>query len=222
MNNISFTASTADEVLDVMEQVGFTIDKTNGRAYWGNDTNGKLFYKVFIDGSYIRIRIHNSSDTYIDNLHYWQSGSAMKMTYEIIGQSIVFGFNLVSYGGNLLMSGVVEPIEPSDDWRYFSRYNGTGAQDYHKVINGRTEDYMTWGLNALYGNSALGIQLVKFYDGAVFCGNIFLAPVSEYINAVSGNTTNNFAEATVGNDTYLVINLTTSTANTKLAIKKVS
>ena len=80
-------------------------------------------------------------------------------------------------------------------------------------------------MHQLSDTSATGFQIVKVYDGSNFINNVFVTSISPFIPVWSLDNTSasNFIEGTIGNDTYLIINLHSSyTHYIKLAIKKIS
>jgi hypothetical protein len=205
-------------VLTALEDVGFTIDTQNNKAYWGNDTNEKLYFSVATSGSNTQVTLKTSNGTTMGTVMNLTSANIYKMTYEIIGDSIVFGFaqNTATY--NKLMWAVVAPASEDDEWLYCPYINGGYA------INGNTEANITYNTASIYTGNPLGVQIVKYYDGSRFVDNLYITTVAQNAgDTPAGSSSNNFYEITIGQDDYLVILLTTQGIDrNKIAIKKVA
>ena len=222
MNNIILTTASVADVLQALEDIGFTVSTSQGIARWENDTNNKIYFKFAVSSSYTTINIYNSSNTKVWGEVSLTTSTSYKMTYEVIGESVVFGFNAVSNTGNMIHFGVIAPTSENDDWEYLAYYVGNSATATNRFINGRTEVITIYSTTSMYNGSALGVQIVKAYDTTRFLDNIYLTSVCESIQAghIITSSANNFAEATIGNDTYLIINMTNNANYNKIAIKK--
>lgn len=216
MNNISINPSTAENVLNVLEDIGFTID-SNNNAYWENDTNNKIHFKVRTSGQYTQIILQKSDNsTDIGTQVSFISTNASKITYEIIGNSIVLGFTLQTNTYQKIQWAIIEPATIEESWLYCI-YSNTGL-----ICDGSTENNLTYGTTSLFSGSA--VQIAKFYDGLRFYNNLYITTVCTTIPSAKFDDTSgtNFLEATINNDTFLIINLNNSsnTAVNKIAIKK--
>lgn len=218
------TASVAN-ILSALQTLGFTVDTTNSTAKWGSDTNDKLYFKVNISGTQTLLQLYNSSNTVVGYGITFTTASEYKMTYDNIGNSVVFGFALASATGNMIQFIIAEPIDTGDSWLYSMPYVGNSATAKNLIIDGATELSINYGTNQLYSGSANGFQVCKYYDGTRFCGNLFLTSVCENIvalsNATATPTDNNYREGAIGTDSYLIVNQLNNAANTKVAIKRV-
>lgn len=224
MNNINIGVGSIANVLTALETLGFTIDTTNNTAKWGFDTNNKLYFKFGTSGNNTTITLNNSSNTSLmtTSLNV-TAASVYKMTYEKIGNSIVFGFLPAASTGNYIHFAIIEPKDTDDSWLYVTPYLSSSCLS--KIFDGNTEvSNTTYGYTPLYTGSANAIQICKYYDGIKFAKNIFITSVcSSFQNATQGTgnaTANNYLEATIDTDTYLIINLTNAVSNNKIAIKK--
>lgn len=218
------TASVAN-ILSALQTLGFTVDTTNSTAKWGSDTNDKLYFKVNISGTQTLLQLYNSSNTVVGYVITFTTASEYKMTYDNIGNSVVFGFAPATATGNMIQFIIAEPIDTGDSWLYSMPYVGSSATAKNLIINGATELSINYGTNPLYSGSANGFQVCKYYDGTKFCGNLFLTAVCENIvalsNATASPTDNNYREGAIGTDSYLIVNQLNNAANTKVAIKRV-
>lgn len=218
------TASVAN-ILSALQTLGFTVDTTNSTAKWGSDTNDKLYFKVNISGTQTLLQLYNSSNTVVGYGITFTTASEYKMTYDNIGNSVVFGFAPATATGNMIQFIIAEPIDTGDSWLYSMPYVGSSATAKNLIINGATELSINYGTNPLYSGSANGFQVCKYYDGTKFCGNLFLTAVCENIvalsNATASPTDNNYREGAIGTDSYLIVNQLNNAANTKVAIKRV-
>lgn len=227
MNNIEIGLGTAENILTALDSIGFTVDTTNLTASWDNDTNNKLKFKIEYSGTNPRFTLYNSANSRLAGYVGLTSTYTYKITYELIGAGIVFGFHRTDSGiaGNNINYVISAPVSENDDWLYATPYHGTGTQDRMKFINGRTENYALIETGQLYSGSPLGVQIVKAYDGNRFVDNLFLTSISPNLaiwrQDISSD--NNFQEATIGNDIYIIINLHNGyTYMTKIAVKKVA
>jgi hypothetical protein len=222
MNSVNIGVASIANVLTALESIGFTVDTTTNIARWSYDTNNNIYFKVEASGSYVVVKIYNSSGTSL-----WDGASMsqvqMKMTYERIGNSIAFGFIPVTQTGNNIQYLIVEPKDAEDNWLYCNCYFSTGTAINH-IIDGNTQNVVTNPTTALYNGSANGVQLCKYYDGTRFVENLYEVPVCasfpQGVRSTTQMTGNNYIEATVGNDTYLILNFSGSATGVKLAIKK--
>lgn len=221
MNSISIGTGGLGNVLTALENIGFTIDESNN-AKWSYDTNNKLYFKVSMTTTQTQIVLYDSANTaLVANLNL-TSASSYKMAYERIGNSIVFGFQPATATGNYVHFAIIEPKDANDSWLYVTPY--LSSSSLPKIINGDTQVSITYGYTSLYTGSANGIQICKYYDGIRFAENLFITSVcSSFQNvgpATASATANNYLEATIGTDTYLIINLTNAVTGNKIAIKK--
>lgn len=227
MNNIEIGLATSNNVLSVLESIGFVVDTTNLTAKWGNDKNNKLYFKFSENSSYLSLTLYDSSNTEVSGYINLAVTYTYKITYEIIGDGIVFGFHRIDTNvtGSNIHFAIISPISTGDDWYYVTPYLGSGAADQMKFINANTEVYTIYSMNQLLNTSATGFQIVKVYDGSNFINNVFVTSISPFIShwLLDSTSASNFIEGTIGNDTYLIINLHgTYDYFTKLAIKKIS
>ena len=224
MNSVSMTSGSIADVLAALQSLGFTVDTSTGIARWTADTNNKIYLKAETSGSNTLLKVYKSSNTLIHNGVTMVASTAKKMMYEKIGDSVVFGFANASNTGNIIQYIIAEPKDTADHWLYVIAYMGNGDSNAAKVIDGATENVINMVTYQLYAGSANGIQLCKYYDGIRFVENLFetsvCASVPNIYNANSTFSTNNYIEATIGTDTFLVINPTAGATNTKVAIKK--
>lgn len=215
--------STAENISAALEDIGFTITQESGvaKCYWGNDSNNKIYLNISpYQTTNIKIYFCNSNNTVLGSDLAFGQSNTIKMTYELIGNGIVFGFLLTSNAYERLHFGIIAPIEQDDDWQYVYFYKN-GNQNY--VTNGRTEISSLFKTTSLYDGNPLGIQIVKHYNGINFVNNVYITTVAEDTVASATDTSgNNFYEATINNDTYLIICLTNTKTNNKIAIKKVT
>lgn len=224
MTNVEIGVGSIANVLSALESIGFTIDSVNSTAKWGYDTNDKIYFKAETNSSNTLLRIYNSANAVIDGGISMTAATSMKMTYEKIGNSVVFGIMPLVTTGNSIQFMVIQPKDSDDNWLYCSLYTGTGQSANH-IIDGATENAVLYPATALYNGSANGIQICKYYDGARFVGNLYETSVCASIPAGSNANAstlanNNYIEATIGSDTYLVVNHVNNIAGVKLAIKK--
>ena len=227
MNNIEIGLATSSNVLSALESIGFTVDTTNLTAKWGNDTNDKLYFKFSENSSYLSLTLYNSSNVQVSGYINFDMTYTYKITYEIIGDGIVFGFHRIDTNvtGSNIHFAIISPISTGDDWYYVTPHLGSGTADIMKFINANTEVYTIYSMNQLLDTSATGFQIVKVYDGSNFINNVFVTSISPFVPAWSldGTSASNFIEGTIGNDTYFIINLhSTYVQYIKLAIKKIS
>lgn len=229
MTNVEVGVGSIANVLSALESIGFTVDTTNSTAKWGYDTNNNLYFKAETNSSNTILKLYNSSNSAIHFGITVAQATQLKMTYERIGNSVVFGFVPLSAAGNSIQVMIVEPKDTEDNWLYCVGFtNSTSGKN--NIINGATQNSDNYVLKSLYNGSANGVQLCKYYDGLRFCGNLYetamCASVPLMVNGSGSTTTNNYIEATVGTDTFLIVNLDSSTngsgsaLSNKLAIKK--
>lgn len=209
MQTKNISPGTTANVLTALEDVGFTIDSQNNTAYWSKDTNEKMYFKINNNS----FSMYNSNNRTVLNSFAFNTSTNYIMTYENIGDSIVFGFHAT---GTKILWAIIAPVSENDDW-YYCGYNSAG-----NVFNGRTENDVYYNTNPI-STSTMGVQIVKYYNGTNFSNNLFITTVAPPTSG-AGVTTNglaNFYEFSIGQDTYLAITLTTSGAgNNKIAIKK--
>lgn len=224
MTNVDIGVGSIANVLSALESIGFTVDTTNSTAKWGYDTNDKLYFKAETNSSNTILKLYNSSDTVIHFGITMASATQLKLTYEKIGNSVVFGFLPLTSTGNCIQVIISEPKDTEDSWLYCIGYTNASTGK-NSIVNGATESSIIYPTTALYNGSANGVQLCKYYDGLRFCGNLYETAVCESIsNIVNGNGTasaNNYVEARIDADTYLIVNHNANLPlGVKLAIKK--
>ena len=219
----SIDVGSVENVLTALQGIGFTIDSENNTAKWPYDTNNKLYFKA---ESNTTLKIYNSSDTIIGTGISLNGASNYKIVYERIGNSIIFGFGLIAQTGNSIQLAVIEPKDAEDEWKYLQAYTGAPTLSISRIFDAKTEESIAYGTTPLYNGSANGIQLSKFYDGYRFTGNIFIttacAAFQNAVNANSNIASNNYLDADISSDRYLLINMTNATTGNKIAIKRPS
>ena len=143
--------------------------------------------------------------------------TATKITYEINGNGILFGVGPTSISANRIHFIISAPISQEDDWIYWVATSSNSPI----VVNGRTESTTSYMSSRQYPYTALGVQLVKAYTGSRFADNIFLMTAGIQVGNLSQGNENNFIEATVGNDEYIVVNGTNSSLYVCAAVKRI-
>ncbi len=209
MQTKNISPGTTANVLTALEDVGFTIDSQNNTAYWSKDTNEKMYFKINNN----TFQMYKSNNQTVLNTFVFNTSTDYIMTYENIGDSIVFGFHATS---TKISWAIIAPVSENDDW-YYCGYNSAG-----NVYNGRTENDVSYSTTPI-STSTMGVQIVKYYNGTNFNDNLFITTVAPPTPGTGANNNNsiNFYEFSVGSDTYLAITLTTSgVSNNKIAIKK--
>ena len=224
MTNVEIGNGTIENVLSALESIGFTVDTTNSTAKWGYDINNKLYFKPITNSSNTILKLYNSSNSEIHFGITVAQATQLKMTYERIGNSVVFGFLPTTSPGNCIQVIISEPKDTEDSWLYCIGHTNASTGK-NSIINGETESSIIYPATALYNGSANGVQLCKYYDGLRFCGNLYETAVCESISSVvNGNGTtsaNNYVEARIDADTYLIVNhIINAPLGVKLAIKK--
>lgn len=223
MNNVDIGVASVASVLSALEDIGFTVDTTTNIARWSYDTNNNIYFKIELINGYVWIKIYNSSDASLFE-GTQMNLTQMKMTYERIGNSIAFGFIPMTQTGNNIQYLIVEPKDTEDNWLYCTHYAGGTASQLNRIIDGNTQNVAANPTTALYNGSANGVQLCKYYNGSRFVGNLYETSVcasfakgEKSMNIMAGN---NYIEATIGDDTYLILNFSSGVTGVKLAIKK--
>lgn len=215
------TLTTIDDVLSVFETLGFTVDTTNGTARWANDTNNKLYFAITKpSNAQFQIRMYNSSSTIIYGPFIFSAPYQFFVIYENINNGILFGFTRAdNYTGNNIQFAIIPPTSNEDNWLYINAYNGSSG---NRIFDGKTEQYINYGITSLYNGSALGAQIVKFYNGMRFVDNLYMTSVCQSIPIGHSTelSTDNFVQATISNENYLIINMTQNATYNKIAIKK--
>lgn len=192
------TGSVAN-VIAALVSIGFEQDQTNtDRVYWTKDTNHKMYLRVYTNSSNTSVTCYNSSGTACGANLALSASVAWKMTYELIGNSVLVGFRLGSDAYNKVQFGIIAPVSTSDSWIYLPYYSGFGA------YSGDTEQAWSLGASSLYNGSANGVQIVKAYDGARFVDNLYIATVLASLYPAGASGSNNYYEATIEGDKYLV------------------
>lgn len=224
VNVVQIGTASVSSILSAMEDIGFTVDTSTGVARWGYDTNEKLYFKVLTSGNDTLIKLYKSSNSALFESVNLTTAQQHKMAYERIGNSIIFGFHLSDKSGNQLMFAVVEPKETGESWLYCVPYRSTGTGT-HGVIDGATEVKNVYGTTQLYNGNANGIQIAKYYDGSKFVTNLFMtsvcASVPGFVYQTPQTATNNYVDASIGDDSFLIVNfIYNNQIGTKLAFKR--
>lgn len=222
MNSLTVNSSVSD-ILTALEGLGFTIDSNNGTAQWTKDTNNKIKFLVNTSGTNTLIKaVKSDGTTVVGNASYSVvtvvSANPVRIIYELIGDGIAFGIMTATAQANNIHWIISAPVSQDDEWMYIP----LSASIY--VYNGSTERYIQVTSSAYYNGSANGIQIVKVYDGSRFMDNVYVTTVAPAIPAVLQANGNDYIEATIGSDTYLVVNIGSQNQPNynKIAIKKVS
>lgn len=209
MNSIIIGVGSAANVLSALENIGFTVSTTNGTAYWGNDTNGKVHISVTTSSSNTVIKLVNSSGTAYNYNRSFASSSNLKLTYEVIGNSVVFGFILATSSNTPLEVMIIEPVGLDDDWIYVTRAVSTGAGGAAQIIDGRTEiviNYYSYQTGRPFNYNSDKVQIIKFYDGNRFMDNLYFVTCGPYLATTTLDYTN-YTTATIGNKQYLLVGI---------------
>ena len=99
MTSVEIGAGSIANIVSILESIGFQADSQDGqKLYWPYDTDKNIYVYVSTSGSNTIVTLKNSSGTNITNAGQVQFAavSSWKIVYEIIGESIVFGFLLAS------------------------------------------------------------------------------------------------------------------------------
>lgn len=218
MTNLELADGRATTIINALTSLGFGQDPNTGKIYWSNDSNNKLYFKVTESRTTTYIGMYTSDDTlknqWIANNSYTTS---TKITYGINGNGILFGVGPTSISANHIHFIISAPVSQEDDWIYWVA-NSSNAPF---VVNGRTETTTSYSLSRMYSYSALGVQFVKVYTGSRFADNIYLMTAGIQIGSLNQVNENNFIEATVGNDEYIVVNGTNGSLYTCAAVKRI-
>jgi hypothetical protein len=138
--------------------------------------------------------------------NFIQAASSWKIVYEIIGESIVFGFLLASTTYNKIQFAIIAPKSQNDTWLY------TGIHSSVTVYLGNTETSISFGEKPmLYSGSANGIQIVKFYNGTRFVDNLYITTICTGMGTATTVGNNNYIEATIDEKIYLIIKIISGT-----------
>lgn len=219
MTNLELADGRATTIINALTDLGFGQDLNTGKIYWSNDSNNKLYFKVTESGTTTYIGMYTSDDTLKTQ---WMANNSYttptKITYEINGDGILFGAGLTSISANRIYFIISAPISQEDDWIYWV----ATSSNTPFVVNGRTESTTSYMLSRQYPYAALGVQFVKAYTGSRFADNIYLMTAGIQIGNVSQANENNFIEATVGNDEYIVVNGTNGSLYVCAAVKKIT
>jgi hypothetical protein len=199
-------------VKTAFETMGFTVTEDNDvyTCYYTADTNAKMYYKLTKAASTQYNVTFCNSDNRSQGTVGYDYGASYKITYQLIGNSLAFGFcssNIPYSFYNLIIS----PISQEDDW-YYTQYGVSS-----KIFNGRTELNFVMPATKLYSSNA-SVQIIKIYDGAQFLNNIYQTTVSP---SIDGPTTgSNTIDASIGEDIYKIINIhTVGVSNSAIALK---
>lgn len=223
MNSILVNSGSISDILTAMDGIGFTIDSANNTFRWANDTNNKIKFLCTASGTNTTIKaVKSDGTTVVGNASYSVvtvvSANPVRIIYELIGDGIVFGIMTATAQANNIHWIISAPVSQDDEWMYIPL-----ASTLY-IYNGSTESYIQVTNSAYYNGSANGIQIVKVYDGSRFMDNVYVTTVAPAIPAVLQANGNDYIEATIGSDTYLVVNIGSQNQPNynKIAIKKVS
>lgn len=219
MTNLELTDGRATTIIDALVGLGFEQDQTDtSKIYWSNDSNNKLYFKITESGTTTYVGMYTSDNTlknqWIANNSYT---TATKITYEINGNGILFGAGPISTSANRIHFIISAPVSQEDDWIYWVATSSNSPI----VVNGRTEATTSYSLSRVYSGTALGVQLVKAYTGSRFADNIYLMTAGIQVGNLNQVNENNFIEATVGNDEYIVVNGTNGSLYVCAAVKRI-
>lgn len=221
MTNVSIGVGSVANVIAALVSIGFEQDQTNtDRVYWTKDTNHKMYLRVYTNSSNTAVACYNSSGTVCGTNIAASASGNWKMTYELVGDSVLVGFTLATTTYNKIQFGIVAPTTNQDSWIYLPYYSGFA------MYSEDTETALVFGTSSLYQGSANGIQLVKAYDGVRFTDNLYIATVLESLRTAGMTNDNNYYEATIGNDKYIVFKTSSQASGTSyytapaFAIKK--
>lgn len=224
MNNVIINPFSVANILSTLADIGFTVDDpSNGKAYWSYDTNEKIYVKVFVSGANSAIQFYKSNNTALGTAVTLTSNISAKISYEIIGESIMFGFSAEDNVSQKIQFLILEPETSNDSWIYHSIHNYD--TNIVKFYSGATEASMNYEAFQLIQSSTSAIQLAKFYNGTNFYDNFYLTVMCTAIPipTTTDTTGSNFLECTINNDTFIIINLCNSGPNfSKIAIKRPS
>ena len=223
MNSISVNSGSVSDILNALEGIGFTIDSNNGTAQWTKDTNNKIKFLVTESSNGTTVKaVKSDGTTVVGNASYSlimvTTANPVRIIYETIGDGIAFGIMTETAPANNIHWIISAPVSQSDDWMYIPL-----ASTLY-IYNGSTENYIQVTSSAYYTGSANGIQIVKVYNGSRFMDNVYVTTVAPAIPAVIQANGNDYMDATIGNDTYLVVNIGSQnqTNYNKIAIKKIN
>ena len=217
MTTMTITTGSIANVSAALVSIGFTADPNdNTKLYWTNDTNHKLYIKLITNSSNTQIAVYNSSNAEVSGLTKpsFSNTASWKLTYEIIGNSIIFGFRLLSDSYNNIQFIIVEPSDNTEEWLYC--YPGNTGY----ATGGNSQTSMQMCTYYLYNGSTSGVQIVKAYYGGKFVNNLFVTAYSPFIAKVGESNNNNYATATIAGNEYILINLTANANYTKYAVKR--
>lgn len=218
MTTITIETGSIANVSAALVSIGFTADSNdNTKLYWTNDTNHKIYIKLLTSGSNTQISVYNSSNAAVSNITViaLNASSAWKLTYEVIGNSIVFGFRLLNDSYSTLQYAIVEPANENEEWIYC--YPQAGY-----AVGGNSQTVMQICSYQLYTGSTSGVQIVKAYYGGKFMSNLYITSYSPSINSVNGSSSggNNYATATIEGNEYIIVNLHQNVNYAKFAIRR--
>lgn len=223
MNSILVNSGSISDILTAMDGIGFTIHSANNTFRWANDTNNKIKFLCTASGTNTTIKAVKSDGTTVVGYASYSvvtiaTANACRIIYETIGDGIVFGIMTATATANNIHWIISAPVSQDDEWMYIPL-----ASTLY-IYNGSTENYIQVTSSAYYTGSANGIQIVKVYDGSRFMDNVYVTTVAPAIPAVIQANGNDYIEATIGSDTYLVVNIGSQNQPNynKIAIKKVS
>ena len=223
MNSLTVNSASVSDILNALEDLGFTIDSNNGTAQWTKDTNNKIKFLVTESSPYTTVKaVKSDGTTVVGNESYSSimvtTANPVRIIYETIGDGIAFGIMTATAMANNIHWIISAPVSQDDEWMYVP------LATLIYIYNGATESYINVTTSAHYNGSANGVQIVKVYDGSRFMDNVYVTTVAPSIPAVIQANGNDYIEATIGSDTYLVVNIGSQNQPdyNKIAIKKIS
>ena len=141
--------------------------------------------------------------------------NAVRLTYELIGNGIIFGAIASSNNGDRITTGIMAPVSQDDDWMYFV----SNANNGPVICNGRTQNSGGYGSSKIMTTS--GVQLIKVWKDGRYQDNLYIMPTGTDIPGTASTSVNNFIEATIGDDEYIVIELAGSSSYLPVAVKRI-
>ena len=191
-------------------EIGFvSITAGDTELRWEKDTNEKVKVKLVTYGQNTQIYLAYSNGTNFSTVFQSLSAVSWNLTYELIGDSILFGL-APSSQSNRFDWGIIAPETSDDDWLYIFYQTPS-------VVNGNSENIIA--NSTLYVNGTNGVALVKVWNGNKFADNLYMAVYSPTLNPASGTNDINYATVEVNGDYYRLVNLTNGSGYLKYAIK---
>ena len=216
MNVVTIGAHTQSNIFTALESIGFRAD--GDVIYYAKDTNRSIEFhwssyvlSVYMDGSMIHGGI-----SFSNTMNF-------KMVYEVIGDSVVFGFSKDVVTGNNIDMIISAPKVEEDDWLYCFPYLGTATVGRNMIVNSKAHSIVQYPTVPIYNGDAIGLQVCKFYDGVRFAYNMWLtsvcAAIPKFYQPNNTTNSNNYVEAKIDNTRYIIVNHLTDINSIKLAIE---